>query len=111
MVNALIATEDIRFFNHTGVDFRGLARVLVHTIILQQNRGGGSTITQQLAKNLFPRQELSRVELVVRKLKEWVIAVQLEKSYTKQEILSMYLNTVPFGSHSYGMFPWTVGSF
>jgi len=103
LVNALIATEDIRFFDHTGVDFRGLARVLVHTIILQQNRGGGSTITQQLAKNLFPRQELSRVELVVRKLKEWVIAVQLEKSYTKQEILSMYLNTVPFGSHSYGI--------
>ena len=103
LVNALVATEDIRFFEHTGVDLRGLARVLVHTIILQQNRGGGSTITQQLAKNLFPRKELSKIELVVRKLKEWVIAAQLEKSYTKQEILSMYLNTVPFGSHSYGI--------
>jgi len=103
LVNALVATEDIRFFEHTGVDLRGLARVLVHTIILQQNRGGGSTITQQLAKNLFPRKELSNMELVVRKLKEWVIAAQLEKSYTKQEIMAMYLNTVPFGSHSYGI--------
>ena len=103
LINALVATEDIRFFDHTGVDLRGLARVLVHTIILQQNRGGGSTITQQLAKNLFPRKELSRIELVARKLKEWVIAVQLERSYTKQEILAMYLNTVPFGSHSYGI--------
>lgn len=103
LVNALIATEDIRFEEHSGVDFRGLARVLVRTVILRQGTGGGSTITQQLAKNLFPRKELSKIELVVRKLKEWIIAAQLERSYTKQEILAMYLNTVSFGSHSYGI--------
>ena len=103
LVNALICTEDIRFHEHSGVDLRGLGRVLVRTIILRQSAGGGSTITQQLAKNLFPRKDLSKIELVVRKLKEWIIAAQLERSYTKEEILAMYLNTVPFGSHSYGI--------
>lgn len=103
LVNALIATEDIRFKEHSGVDLRGLARVLVRTVILRQSAGGGSTLTQQLAKNLFPRKDLSKLELVVRKLKEWIIAAQLEKSYTKEEILAMYLNTVSFGSHSYGI--------
>ncbi|MBL4752087.1 MAG: penicillin-binding protein [Flavobacteriales bacterium] len=103
LVNALIATEDVRFKDHSGVDFRGLGRVLIRTVILRQGTGGGSTISQQLAKNLFPRKELSKMELVIQKLKEWIIAAQLEKSYTKEEILAMYLNTVPFGSHSYGI--------
>ena len=101
--NALIATEDIRYREHSGVDFRGLMRVLMRTVILQQNTGGGSTISQQLAKNLFPRKKLSKMGLVLQKMKEWIIATRLEKSYTKNEILAMYLNTVPFGSHSYGV--------
>jgi len=103
LVNALIATEDIRFEDHSGVDLKGLLRVLVKTIIFQQGSGGGSTITQQLAKNLFPRENLSKIKLVIRKIKEWIIAVKLEKNYTKEEILAMYLNTVPFGSNSFGI--------
>jgi len=103
LVNALIATEDIRFEDHSGVDLRGLLRVLVKTILFQQSSGGGSTITQQLAKNLFPREKLSAFRLVIRKMQEWVIAVKLERNYTKQEIISMYLNTVPFGSNAFGI--------
>ncbi len=103
LVNALIATEDIRFEEHSGIDMKGLFRVLIKTIILQQGSGGGSTITQQLAKNLFPREQLSKLRLVIRKIKEWIIAVKLERNYTKQEILAMYLNTVPFGSNSFGI--------
>jgi penicillin-binding protein 1A len=111
LVNALLATEDIRFNKHSGIDARGLVRVLVKTIILQQSRsGGGSTITQQLAKNLFPRDTTvysnaiaRKSNLVVNKLKEWITAVKLERNYTKDEILAMYMNTVAFGSNSYGI--------
>ena len=110
LVNALIATEDIRFYEHSGIDLRGLARVLFKTVILgKETSGGGSTITQQLAKNLFPRDINKRSKLgrmfmmVMTKFKEWVIAVKLERNYTKEEILSMYLNTVDFGSHAYGI--------
>ncbi|MEN9330950.1 MAG: hypothetical protein RLZZ94_40 [Bacteroidota bacterium] len=104
LINALKATEDVRFDKHSGVDVRGLFRVLVKTIFLHQDAGGGSTLTQQLAKNLFPRGEkLSKSQLVIRKIKEWVIAVKLEKNYTKTEILAMYLNTVEFGNNAYGI--------
>lgn len=111
LVKALIATEDIRFYKHSGIDARGLARVLVKTIILQQRgSGGGSTITQQLAKNLFPRDTVYRrsaiarkSNLVVTKLKEWITAVKLERNYTKDEILAMYLNKVAFGSNAFGI--------
>ncbi len=110
IVNALLATEDIRFRNHAGIDARGLARVIVKSVILQQDAGGGSTITQQLAKNLFPRDTTSyrfgisrKINLGITKFKEWVTAVKLERNYTKDEILVMYLNTVDFGSHSYGI--------
>jgi penicillin-binding protein 1A len=103
LVNALKATEDVRFEEHSGVDIKGLMRVFVRTIILQQDAGGGSTISQQLAKNLFPREEMSKVGLVFRKLKEWIIAVKLERNYTKQEILAMYLNTVEFGNNAFGI--------
>ena len=104
LINALKATEDVRFDKHSGVDVRGLFRVLVKTIFLHQDAGGGSTLTQQLAKNLFPRGEkLSKVQLVIRKIKEWVIAVKLEKNYTKTEILAMYLNTVEFGNNAFGI--------
>lgn len=102
IVNALIATEDARFFKHSGVDFRALMRVIARPI-LGGTGGGGSTITQQLAKNLFPREKMSKVEFVLRKFKEWVIAVKLEKNYTKDEIIAMYLNTVDFGHNSFGV--------
>ncbi|MBK9401999.1 MAG: PBP1A family penicillin-binding protein [Bacteroidetes bacterium] len=103
LVNALKATEDVRFEEHSGVDIKGLMRVFVKTIILQQDAGGGSTITQQLAKNLFPRENMSKLQLIIRKLKEWIIAVKLERNYTKQEILAMYLNTVEFGNNAFGI--------
>jgi len=103
LVSALIATEDIRFEKHAGVDLKALVRVAVG-VVTGNNRGGGSTITQQLAKNLFPRERnLSTGELVMRKFKEWITAIRLEKNYSKQEILAMYLNTVDFGSQSWGI--------
>lgn len=110
VVEALIATEDIRFYRHSGIDFRGLARVLVKTIILGQNTGGGSTITQQLAKNLFLPRDLSNDPAVVRlakltvaKFKEWQTAVRLERSYTKEEIITMYLNVFDFIYNAVGI--------
>lgn len=103
LVNALKATEDVRFEAHSGVDIRGLLRVFVKTIVLQQDAGGGSTLTQQLAKNLFPRENMGKLRLILRKLKEWIIAVRLERNYTKQEILAMYLNTVEFGNNAFGI--------
>jgi penicillin-binding protein 1A len=103
LVNALKATEDVRFEEHSGIDIKGLMRVFVKTIILQQDAGGGSTITQQLAKNLFPRENMNKLKLIFRKLKEWIIAVKLERNYTKNEILAMYLNTVEFGNNAYGI--------
>ncbi len=111
VVAALIATEDERFKQHGGVDIPSLFRVGVKTIAMQnQSQGGGSTITQQLAKNLFPRdtvQNRSKVgrtsKLVVTKLKEWITAVKLEYNYTKEEIATMYLNTVAYGSNAYGI--------
>ncbi|MBR1517206.1 MAG: transglycosylase domain-containing protein [Bacteroidales bacterium] len=104
LINALIATEDVRFFDHSGIDARSLARVLFKTL-LGRNRGsgGGSTITQQLAKNLFPREHKSRLGTVYSKFKEWVVAVKLEHNYSKQEIIAMYFNTVDFGSNAYGI--------
>ncbi|HNW97946.1 MAG TPA: PBP1A family penicillin-binding protein [Bacteroidales bacterium] len=105
LINALIATEDARFNKHSGIDFRSIFRVLVKNIVGgNRGAGGGSTITQQLAKNLFPRQENpSFFELVFRKFKEWIIAVKLERNYTKEEIIAMYLNTVDFGNQSFGI--------
>lgn len=105
LVQALIATEDIRFEKHSGVDARGLFRVIVKTIAGgNRSSGGGSTITQQLAKNLFPRDvDMSKLELVKTKFKEWVTAIRLERNYTKEEIIAMYLNTVDFGSQSFGI--------
>lgn len=100
--NSLLATEDIRYFNHTGVDLRALLRVL-KGLVGSDGGGGGSTITQQLAKNLFPREQLSKLQLVFRKLKEWIIAVKLERAYTKEEIMAMYLNTVPFSDNAFGI--------
>lgn len=98
VVKALIATEDARFQEHSGIDVKSLGRVIAKTIFMREsNAGGGSTITQQLAKQLFPRERFSNpIQIVIRKLREWVIAVKLEKSYTKREIISMYLNKFDF---------------
>ncbi len=104
VINALVATEDNRFFEHKGVDFTSLGRVIVKSILLgDKSQGGGSTISQQLAKNLFPRKHLSFLTLPVGKTKEIFIANRLEKIYTKEEILTLYLNTVPFGENIYGI--------
>lgn len=110
LMAALVATEDIRFRGHSGIDIPSLARVAVKTVLLQNtSQGGGSTITQQLAKNLFPRDTTSRgrigrkAKLVVSKLKEWITALKLEYNYTKEEIAAMYLNTVEYGSNAYGI--------
>ncbi len=98
VIQALIATEDARFEDHCGIDMQSLGRVIIKSLLLQKSSaGGGSTITQQLAKLLFPRTEFSNpIEIVARKFKEWVIAVKLERSYTKREIITMYLNQVDF---------------
>ncbi len=107
LVKALVATEDVRYYRHSGIDVRGLARVIVYSVLLGKNEGGGSTISQQLAKNLFPRDttvynsKIRRgLHLGINKFKEWNTGVRLERSYTKEEIISMYLNTVAFGGES-----------
>ena len=99
VINALLATEDARFYEHSGIDGRATLRA----VILLGKEGGGSTITQQLAKNLFPRQNKSIFTLPIIKLKEWVMAVKLERNLTKNEIITLYLNTVPFGDNVYGI--------
>lgn len=105
LVAAAIATEDVRFRRHSGIDTRGLARVAVKTLLLHDSsQGGGSTITQQLAKTLYPRGEQGgKLSMVWIKLKEWITAVKLERSYTKDEIMNMYLNSIFFGSNAYGI--------
>lgn len=102
LINALKAIEDIRFEEHSGIDERALARVFFG-VITGNRKGGGSTLTQQLAKNLFPRGRLNKFQLVIRKFQEWVTAVKLETYYSKEEIIAMYLNTVPFGHNAYGI--------
>ena len=111
LVNAAVATEDVRFYNHSGIDFKSLGRVAVKTLLGgDSSQGGGSTITQQLAKTLYPRQDVSSkipgvsiIKMVWIKLKEWVTAVKLERSYTKDEIMNMYMNAIFFGSNAYGI--------
>ena len=104
LIHALVATEDVRFYDHAGIDARSLARVFFKTLVgRHSSSGGGSTITQQLAKNLFPRERKSKLGLIHSKFKEWVVAVKLEHNYSKEEILAMYLNTVDFGSNAYGI--------
>lgn len=104
LVNALIATEDVRFYKHAGIDARSLGRVLFKTVLgRHSSSGGGSTITQQLAKNLFPREKKGKLGVVYSKLKEWIVAVKLEHNYSKEEIITMYFNTVDFGSNAFGI--------
>lgn len=96
LVDALIATEDARFHEHSGVDLKALGRAVVGAATGSSSSGGGSTLSQQLAKMMFPREKLSKFQTVIRKLKEWVIAARLERNYTKDEILAMYLNKFDF---------------
>ena len=100
LVQALIATEDVRFYDHSGVDFRRFTSA----VLFLGTRGGASTITQQLAKNLFPRKKFNNVfNKATTKLKEWITAIRIEERYTKEEIMTMYFNTVEFGANSFGI--------
>ena len=100
LVNALIATEDVRFYDHSGIDFRRFTSA----VLFLGKRGGASTVTQQLAKNLFPRKKFDNVfNKATTKLKEWITAIRIEERYTKEEIITMYFNTVEFGGNSFGV--------
>ncbi len=104
VVNALIATEDARFFDHSGIDMKALTRAVVKTVLMQQkNAGGGSTITQQLAKQLYTPPSAGFLSRAVQKPIEWMIAVKLERFYSKDEILKMYLNQFDFLYNAVGI--------
>lgn len=104
LVKALVATEDVRFYEHSGIDYRALARAIVKRVIMgQENAGGGSTITQQLAKQLYSDVAQSTMERALQKPIEWVIAVRLERYYTKEEIITMYLNYFDFLHNAVGI--------
>ena len=100
LVQALVATEDERFYEHSGIDFKGFARA----VIKLGRDGGASTITQQLAKNLFTKRASRNIfKRIGQKMKEWVVSVKLERQYTKQEIIAMYLNTQDFIFNAVGI--------
>ncbi|HSU26824.1 MAG TPA: transglycosylase domain-containing protein [Chitinophagaceae bacterium] len=98
-IDALVSTEDERFYKHSGIDFKSTLRA----IFTLGRQGGGSTITQQLAKALLEQGSKNKAWRVIEKLKEWIIAVKLERNFTKEEILTLYLNAVPFGNNIYGI--------
>ena len=104
LIDALICTEDVRFYQHNGIDNRSLMRVIIKSIIMgNREYGGGSTITQQLAKNLYGREDFGLLTLPVNKIREAIIAVRLEEVYSKDDILLLYLNMVPFGEEVFGI--------
>ncbi len=104
VINALIATEDSRFYHHRGIDEIALIRVFFKSVLLQdRSSGGGSTLSQQIAKNLYPRKSFGPLTMPINKLRESIIAYRLENLYTKDEILTLYLNTVPFAENTYGI--------
>lgn len=104
VINALIATEDSRFYHHRGIDEIALIRVFFKSILLQdRSSGGGSTLSQQIAKNLYPRKSFGPFTMPVNKIRESIIAYRLENVYTKDEILTLYLNTVPFAENTFGI--------
>ena len=104
LVQALVATEDKRFYTHSGIDLKGLFRAIIKTGILGQDAGGGSTISQQLAKNLFNKKvHRNPIKRTLQKIEEWVLAAKLERTFSKDEIISIYLNTIGFGYNSYGI--------
>ena len=99
VVDALISTEDVRFHQHAGIDFKSTLRA----VVLLGREGGGSTISQQLAKALLDHERKGKAMRLVQKLKEWIIAIKLERNFTKDEIVALYLNAVPFGNNIYGI--------
>jgi penicillin-binding protein 1A len=101
--NALVATEDARFYEHGGIDYKSYGRVFIKSIILGQNAGGGSTVTQQVAKNIFGRKKQFFLSTPINKFRELFIARRLESVYSKDEILLLYFNTVSFGENIYGI--------
>jgi len=104
LVDALVSIEDERYYEHSGIDYPSLVRVGFKTILMQdQSSGGGSTLTQQLAKNLYPRRERKKTNITVNKVKEMIIASRLEDIFSKDEILTHYLNTVSFGDNTFGI--------
>ncbi|MFD0963925.1 transglycosylase domain-containing protein [Pseudofulvibacter geojedonensis] len=104
LINALVATEDARYFEHSGVDTRSLFRVLFKSILQNNKRsGGGSTITQQLAKNMYGRKDYGPLTMLINKTKEGIQAYRIEQTFTKKDILTLYLNTVSFGENVYGI--------
>ena len=103
LFDAIIATEDSRFYQHEGIDTKSLLRVLFKSILLGKHAGGGSTISQQLAKNLFGRKNYGSMNMPIIKIREGIIANQLERLYSKKEILMLYVNTVSFGEDTYGI--------
>lgn len=104
VIEALIATEDVRFYEHSGIDYTSVGRVLIKSIIFQdESSGGGSTITQQLAKNLYPRKKYWFFSIVINKFREVRNARRLERFYSKKELLTLYLNTVPFPDNVFGI--------
>jgi penicillin-binding protein 1A len=104
VIHALVATEDSRFYEHRGIDEWALLRVFIKSILLQErSSGGGSTLSQQIAKNIFGRDNYGPLSMPVNKLRETIIAYRLEKIYTKNEILTLYLNTVPFSENTFGI--------
>ncbi len=103
-LDALIATEDVRFYKHSGIDYRSLTRVLIKSILLQRDSsGGGSTLTQQLVKNVFKRKRYGILTMPINKLSEFIAAHRLERIYEKDEILKLYVNTVSFGERAFGI--------
>ncbi|MGY5848725.1 transglycosylase domain-containing protein [Salegentibacter sp. HM20] len=104
LIDALIATEDVRFYEHDGIDNRSLFRVFFKSILLQdESSGGGSTITLQLAKNIYGRKDYGYLGIVVNKMQEAIIAKRIEKVYDKDDILRLYFNTVPFSDNTFGI--------
>lgn len=104
LINALISTEDIRYYSHSGIDIIGLGRAIFKTLILQQDEGGGgSTITQQLAKLLYSPTAENKIERIFQKPVEWVIAAKLERHYSKDEIINLYLNKYDFNYNAVGI--------
>lgn len=104
VIDALIATEDVRFYQHQGIDYISLGRVIVKSILQQdESAGGGSTITQQLSKNLYPRKRYWIFSMLVNKLREVITARRLELIYSKKELITLYLNTIPFADNTFGI--------
>ena len=103
LVKALVSTEDVRFYEHSGIDYKSYGRVFFKSILMQKGKGGGSTITQQIAKNIFGRKSFWLLSTPINKIKEIIIAKRLEKIYSKEELLLLYFNTVSFGENIYGI--------